>query len=66
MVTKPRQERWVRLSEFLIVKKHIPTVHRAAMKVGVPVVPGTPGPVAAYTEAEDFIKEYGFPGIFSI
>lgn len=32
------------------------------MKVGVPVVPGTPGPVDAYTEAEDFIKEYGFPG----
>ena len=34
-----------------------------AIKVGVPVVPGTPGPVAAYTEAEAFIKEYGFPGV---
>ncbi|KAF9648897.1 pyruvate carboxylase [Thelephora ganbajun] len=34
-----------------------------AIKVGVPVVPGTPGPVAAYTEAETFIKEYGFPVI---
>jgi pyruvate carboxylase len=32
-----------------------------AIKVGVPVVPGTPGPVASYTEAETFIKEYGFP-----
>lgn len=35
-----------------------------AIKVGVPVVPGTPGPVAAYTDAESFIKEYGFPGIY--
>jgi pyruvate carboxylase len=34
----------------------------AAMSVGVPIVPGTPGPVAAYTDAESFIKEYGFPG----
>ena len=33
-----------------------------AMKVGVPVVPGTPGPVATWTEADAFIKEYGFPG----
>lgn len=32
------------------------------MKVGVPVVPGTPGPVASYTEGDSFIKEYGFPG----
>ena len=30
------------------------------MKVGVPVVPGTPGPVGSYTEADDFIKEYGY------
>jgi len=27
------------------------------------VVPGTPGPVAAYTDAEAFIKEHGFPGV---
>ena len=32
------------------------------MKVGVPVVPGTPGPVASYREGDAFIKEYGFPG----
>lgn len=32
------------------------------MKVGVPVVPGTPGPVDSYTDGESFIKEYGFPG----
>ena len=32
------------------------------MKVGVPVVPGTPGPVASYVDGEAFIKEYGFPG----
>lgn len=32
-----------------------------AMKVGVPVVPGTPGPVAAYTDGASFVKEYGFP-----
>ena len=32
------------------------------MKVGVPIVPGTPGPVDSYKEAEDFINEYGFPG----
>ncbi|KAH6916195.1 pyruvate carboxylase [Coprinopsis sp. MPI-PUGE-AT-0042] len=34
-----------------------------AMRVGVPVVPGTPGPVGDYTEGEEFIKEYGFPVI---
>ena len=33
-----------------------------ALKCGVPVVPGTPGPVASYDEANDFIQEYGFPG----
>jgi len=33
-----------------------------AMAVGVPVVPGTPGPVASYTDASAFIEEYGFPG----
>jgi pyruvate carboxylase len=33
-----------------------------AMKVGVPVVPGTAGPVESYTDGNDFIKEYGFPG----
>jgi len=32
------------------------------MKVGVPVVPGTAGPVESYTDGNDFIKEYGFPG----
>lgn len=32
------------------------------MKVGVPVVPGTPGPVATHTDGDAFIKEYGFPG----
>ena len=37
-------------------------IHFIAIKVGVPVVPGTPGPVAKYTDAETFIKEYGFPG----
>ena len=34
----------------------------AALKIGVPVVPGTPGPVESWTEADAFIKEYGFPG----
>ncbi|KAI0080169.1 pyruvate carboxylase [Panus rudis PR-1116 ss-1] len=34
-----------------------------AIKIGVPVVPGTPGPVGDYTEADAFIKEYGFPVI---
>ena len=33
-----------------------------AMKIGVPVVPGTPGPVESYKEAAAFIEEYGFPG----
>ena len=41
-------------------------IYLTAIKVGVPVVPGTPGPVAAYTEAESFIKEYGFPGLSSL
>lgn len=34
-----------------------------AMKVGVPVVPGTPGAVDQWTDADSFIKEYGFPVI---
>ena len=35
------------------------------MKVGVPVVPGTPGPVANYIEGDAFIREYGFPGMYT-
>ncbi|OBZ66385.1 Pyruvate carboxylase [Grifola frondosa] len=34
-----------------------------AINIGVPVVPGTPGPVGSYTEADSFIKEHGFPVI---
>ena len=33
------------------------------MKVGVPVVPGTPGPVENYEDGDAFIQEYGFPVI---
>ncbi|ORX49779.1 pyruvate carboxylase [Hesseltinella vesiculosa] len=32
-----------------------------AMECGVPVVPGTPGPVSDYTDAQAFVKEYGLP-----
>ncbi|KAG8874072.1 pyruvate carboxylase [Tulasnella sp. 331] len=32
-----------------------------AIQCGVPVVPGTPGPIAAYTDAQKFIEENGFP-----
>ncbi|KAG5340934.1 hypothetical protein C0989_012447 [Termitomyces sp. Mn162] len=32
-----------------------------AMKVGVPVVPGTPGPVDSYADGASFVEEYGFP-----
>lgn len=31
------------------------------MKVGVPVVPGTPGPVDSYADGASFVEEYGFP-----
>ena len=34
-----------------------------AIKIGVPVCPGTPGAIEIYTEAKDFIDKYGFPGI---
>ncbi|CAB52809.1 pyruvate carboxylase Pyr1 [Schizosaccharomyces pombe] len=34
-----------------------------AIRCGVPVVPGTPGPVEHYEEAEAFVKEYGLPVI---
>ncbi|KAI0296007.1 pyruvate carboxylase [Russula brevipes] len=34
-----------------------------AMRVGVPVVPGTPGAVDQWSDADSFIKEYGFPVI---
>lgn len=33
-----------------------------AIKIGVPVVPGTPGPVESWEHADAFIQEYGFPG----
>ncbi|KAI8981409.1 pyruvate carboxylase [Pilobolus umbonatus] len=32
-----------------------------AVECGVPVVPGTPGPVKSFEEAKKFIGEYGFP-----
>ncbi|KAI0759632.1 Pre-ATP-grasp domain-containing protein [Irpex lacteus] len=35
--------------------------HTIAIKIGVPVVPGTPGPVDSYTDADAFIQEYEFP-----
>ena len=37
-------------------------MHFSAIKVGVPVVPGTPGAVDKWSDADSFIKEYGFPG----
>ncbi|KAL7270850.1 pyruvate carboxylase [Rhizina undulata] len=35
----------------------------AAIKENVPVVPGTPGPVENLSEAEAFVKQYGYPVI---
>ncbi|KAF8742508.1 hypothetical protein AX14_003909 [Amanita brunnescens Koide BX004] len=34
-----------------------------AMRIGVPVVPGTPGPVGTFEDGLSFLKEYGFPVI---
>ncbi|KAL6939292.1 pyruvate carboxylase [Hanseniaspora osmophila] len=34
-----------------------------AARANVPVVPGTPGPISTVEEAEDFVKEYGYPVI---
>ncbi|KAG0323343.1 pyruvate carboxylase [Dissophora globulifera] len=34
-----------------------------AIAAGVPIVPGTPGPINSIKEAEAFVKEYGFPVI---
>ncbi|CEH18494.1 pyruvate carboxylase [Ceraceosorus bombacis] len=34
-----------------------------ARKAGVPIVPGTPGPIEDYREAAEFVKEVGFPVI---
>jgi len=34
-----------------------------ATKENVPVVPGTEGPVGKLSEAEDFVKQYGYPVI---
>uniref|UniRef100_A0A8D0EX13 Pyruvate carboxylase n=1 Tax=Strix occidentalis caurina TaxID=311401 RepID=A0A8D0EX13_STROC len=34
------------------------------IKKGVPVVPGTPAPVSALSEAQDFARQVGFPIIF--
>lgn len=35
----------------------------AAVKAGVPVVPGTEGAIESYELADSFIKQYGFPVI---
>ncbi|KDE09592.1 pyruvate carboxylase [Microbotryum lychnidis-dioicae p1A1 Lamole] len=34
-----------------------------AIQIGVPVVPGTPGAISTYEEANDFVEKYGFPVI---
>ncbi|KAI9766534.1 MAG: pyruvate carboxylase [Geoglossum simile] len=39
------------------------SARRIARNENVPVVPGTPGPVEKYQDAELFTKEYGFPVI---
>ncbi|KAI9297641.1 pyruvate carboxylase, partial [Neoconidiobolus thromboides FSU 785] len=36
---------------------------KVAIECGVPVVPGTPGPISKVEEAEAFVKEHGFPVI---
>jgi pyruvate carboxylase len=57
---KPRPEHWVIIAHMISC---IDDLHpTTAVKVGVPVVPGTPGPVESYTDGDAFIKEYGFPG----
>lgn len=33
------------------------------MKVGVPVVPGTPGPVEKFEDGWSFVEEHGYPGL---
>jgi pyruvate carboxylase len=37
-----------------------------AMQNNVPVVPGTPGPVADPNEADAFVEKYGFPVIIKV
>lgn len=37
-----------------------------AIKNNVPVVPGTPGPVADPKDAMAFVEEYGFPVIIKV
>lgn len=37
------------------------SARKLAIKCGVPVVPGTPGPVERYEEVKEFTDEYGFP-----
>lgn len=36
----------------------------AAIEAGVPIVPGTPGPVTTTEEAVEFCKKHGLPVIF--
>lgn len=37
---------------------------KTAEKAGVPIVPGTPGPVAKYEDGWSFVEEHGYPGEF--
>lgn len=39
------------------------SARRLAIKNNVPVIPGTPGPVAEVSQAEEFVAQYGYPVI---
>ena len=64
LVIRRKHELWVNQTEALSFLGLNLDIILVAMKVGVPVVPGTPGPVATYSDGDAFIKEHGFPGAF--
>jgi hypothetical protein len=59
---RPRPGQLVWIDYLSTIKPTILITIATAMKCGVPVVPGTPGPVESYMDGESFIKEHGFPG----
>jgi pyruvate carboxylase len=61
-VTKRRPGLWVSDDGPSVYFREFTFAH-IAIKVGVPVVPGTPGPVQTHKDGDAFIQEYGFPVI---
>jgi len=54
----------INLSTTLFTPRYVILCFSLQIKAGVPIVPGTPGPVTTTQEAVTFCREHGLPVIF--